>query len=434
MEAKGHSLVRPIHFIHPAQLEPIIGATAQKFSPAMEDKTKQAKEHYLSLGAESVYLHAMRVLMAAGRGKLLELSAGEENRLSMELADQILYHPISSESHLPNTEFSEAFIRRFHLHNQFRELDSSRGERMEGYVRLLNNPSHDLTDLLITLYTRIADMMTIHDPATATAASTKMPGVFPVHSSWEDVKVAWAEPMLKIYCPIADWGGQTVAYREMRDNAIRYLHPAEYEKTVAEVHTRIEALRNTSRIMHGVLNDMSQRLGMRVLVAQDYRTISTAFPHVGEDTVAVAIKPFKGVGGLLGKSLKTGLPVHKIHDWAGATIIASTQEQMYKVVSFLYNGAIHAAAKSCGVSDLFTNLPIDMAANPKPVTLYRSVHLDTVSADQNMTPLELIVRTVNMHRWADEGEASHDGYKGCPLTNGEKKRFMQRLAEISSQA
>lgn len=434
MEAKEHSLVRPIHLIHPAQLEPIIGATTPRLSPAMEDKSKQAKEHYVSLGAPSVYEHAMHVLMAAGRGKLLDLTAGENDKLSMELADQILYHPISSESHLPNMRFGEAFIRRFHLHNQFRELDSSRGERMEGYVRLLNDPSHDLTDLLITLYTRIADMMTIHDPATATAASTKMPGVFPVHSSWEDVKVAWAEPMLKIYCPIADWGGQTVAYREMRDNAIRYLHPDEYGKTVEEVRTRIEALRNTSRIMHGLLSDMSQRMGLRVLVAHDYRTISTAFPHVGEDTVAVALKPFKGVGGLLSKSMKTGFPISRIHDWAGATIITSTQDQMYKVVAFLYNGAIRAAAKSCGVPDLFVNAPTDMAAHPKPVTLYRSVHLDTVSADPNMTPVELIVRTVKMQRWADEGEASHDSYKGCPLKNGEKARFRQRLAEISSGA
>lgn len=426
--------VRSIHLLHPAQLEPIIGGNTPTLSPAMGQKAQKAKEHYQSLGAENVYLHALQVLLAAGRGKLLDLSAREGDRLSMELADQILYHTISSESHLPGAELSESFVRRFHIHNQLRQLDSTDGERMHEYVRILNNPAHDVTDLLMALYTRIADMMTIHDPATATAASTRMPGVFPVHSSWEDVKVAWAEPMLRIYCPIADWGGQTVAYREMRDNAIRYLHPDEYKSVVEEVKGHMGALRNTARILHCVLNDMSQRLGLKVLVGHDYQSISEIFPRVGEDTVAVAIKPFKGVGGLLNKHLKTGMPVENIHDWAGATVITSSEEQMYRVVSFLYGSAIRSAAGECGVSDLLTLAPTDYAANPKRVTLYRSVHLDTVSSDPNMVPLEIIARTVNMHMWADEGGASHDGYKGCPLTNGEKKRFMQRLAEISSVA
>jgi len=431
---KNQPWIRPVHMLHPVQLEPLITSRAQPLSPPMAAKVSKAREHYESLGAENVYLHAMHVLKAAGRGKLLDLSAGEGDRFSMALANQILYHPLSSDRHLPNTELGKSFIRRFHIHNQLRELDTAPGERMHEYVRILNDPAHDVTDLLIALYTRIADAMTIHDPATTTAASTRMPGVFPVHESWEDAKVAWAEPMLRIYCPIGDWGGQTAAYREMRDNAIRYLHPEEYARARGAVQERLGALRNTSYVLQKMLQDMSTRLDLRVLVASDYQTVSQAFPRLGDDTIAVAVKPFKGVGGLLNKHIKTGVPLDKIHDWAGATIITATQEQMYRVISFLYNGAIDAAAKACRVSELFTLPPTDYVANPKPVTRYRSVHVDTVSADPGMVPLEMIVRTVRMHEWADEGGASHDGYKNCPLVNGERRRFMQRLADITAQA
>ncbi len=35
-----------------------------------------------------------------------------------------------------------------------------------------------------------------------------------------------------------------------------------------------------------------------------------------------------------------------------------------------------------------------------------------------------------MHIKADEGTAGHDIYKLCPLQNGERLSFMQRLGEI----
>jgi (p)ppGpp synthase/HD superfamily hydrolase len=84
------------------------------------------------------------------------------------------------------------------------------------------------------------------------------------------------------------------------------------------------------------------------------------------------------------------------------------------------------------VKDLLTLPPVDYVSHPKPITLYQSIHLDTVSWDPNMVPLEIIVRTADMHMKADAGTAGHDVYKLCPLHNGERARFMQRLAEIQS--
>jgi (p)ppGpp synthase/HD superfamily hydrolase len=268
--------------------------------------------------------------------------------------------------------------------------------------------------------------------AASTAASMHMPGVFPVHESWDSVKSAWAEPMLNIYCPISDWGAQTLAYRAMRDNAIRYLYPREFAETSSLVESRIPALERTGAILGRLLELMSERLNMRILVAHHYSEVSQAFPELDSRTMAVSIRPFKGIGGLLNKSIKRGTPVGNVHDWSGFTAITDTESRMYDVVAFLRNEGIAAAAKELGISDLCTLEATDYARNPKPVTRYRSVHLDTVSRDPGMVPMEAIVRTAEMHREADEGTAGHDVYKLSPLRNGERKSLMQRLDEIVS--
>jgi len=426
----------PAHLLNGSRLETIVPAKPEgvdALSKEIQDMAGKAKAHYVALGAGEMYSHSVSVLLAALKGKLLMPSTNGADPFSKKLAELILYHPLESESHLPGASFSPGFESRFALNAKFKQLDSEKGERSAEYVKLLNDPSTDLTDLLIVLYTRIADMMTVHDPATIkAAASTNMPGVFPVHSNWNSVKDAWADPMLHIYCPIADWGGQTTAYREMRDNAIRYLYPKEFLGILAEVAKYMEALSNTTRILQDLLHRMSEKLNLKVLVAQDYNSVSKAFPKLDKDTVAVSIRPFKGVGGLLNKSIKRDIPVSKVHDWAGATVIADSQQRMYDVVAFLYEEGIAGAVREAGVKEFHTIAPKDYVVAPKPVTLYQSVHIDTVSVDPKMVPLELIVRTAEMHKKADEGTAGHDVYKFSPLRNGERSRFKQRLAEISA--
>lgn len=392
-----------------------------KFSPEVMEDVKRARSHYAALGAENVFYHAVCALKAAADGRL---------PLTKELRRQILYHSLKSESYLPTDVDIDVGI--FELQRRLNHLDSKEGERCSDYVNILNDPSNDPTHLLIALYTRIADMMTARDPRTAMASRIKMPGVFPVlRESWEAVLKNHADPMLKVYCPIADWGGQTYAYRQMRNNAMSYLHLRSFQKVAAEVQKRMGALENTNMFIFEVLKEMAAGLNLRLIVANDYRTVSKAFSEVGSRTIAVALKPFKGIGGLLNKSLKKDLPVGKIHDWAGSTMITATTEQMYDVVSFLYGKGIKSVAAAMGVPDVYIHKPKDYAANPKPTTKYQSVHEDVVSSQPDLLPCEFIVRTKEMHRWADEGGASHDSYKESPLKNGERMRFMQRLAEIN---
>lgn len=404
-----------------------------KFSPLLEENSKVVRAHMVKLGSDSVARHSAEVLRIAAFAKLINPQADEGDRFSLDVSRQIDIHSIESESYLPNIQLTDADLRRFELQRLLKKLDSSNSDRMKKYVELLNDPSIDLTDLVIALYTRIADMMAFHSKETVEAAKTKMPGVFPVHGDWEEVVRAWAEPMLKLYCPIADWGGQTEAYRFMRDNAMYYTYPQQFMEVVQTVIRKVESMARTHGILMNALEDMSKRLNIKVLVAYDYKTLSKHHGEVDKDTVLVSIRPFKGAGGLLNKSMDKGIPVEKVHDWGAATIITENEELMYKIVSYLYEGGIRSACRDAGIYELFTHEPKDYVKNPKPITLYRSIHLDTVSYDPGIVPFELIVRTLGMHVWADEGGAAHENYKGC-YVNGERYRLQQALQQITAAA
>ncbi len=427
IQPAGEALSPLIETIATARKEP-----AASLSPELALMVSQAREHYTALGSPSMFRHARDVLEAAVRGRLIMLSPEGLDPFSRKVVELILYHPIESDSYLPNAVLSRGFGERFALHLKLKHLDSAQGDRSADYVRLMNDPSVDRSDLLVALHVRIADMMTIQEQTTAKAARVRLPGVFPMHEDWDEVKTSWAEPMLRIYCPIADWGGMTTAYREMRDNAMFYMRPEEFVKVAAEAETRMDALANTNGIILTALHRMAEKFGIRVLLAYDLPTVSQALPMLDSGTVAVAIRPYKGAGGLLDKSTKKGIPVGRVHDWSGGTIITDTTERMYSLVDYLYTDGIPRSARSMGVSDLHTIAPKDYALSPKPVTLYQSVHLDTVTSDPNMVPMELIVRTLDMHIKADEGTAGHDVYKLSPLVNGERRRFLERLRQISA--
>jgi Region found in RelA / SpoT proteins len=406
------------------------------YSPQIQRRIAEAESHYKAMGAEKVFRHSLAVLKAAAEAKLIDPKADERDQLSMRVVEQILYHSFVSESYLPfSATFSRGFLEAFDIQRSLNALDGTPGERMDAYVRLLNNPSTDVTALLVALYTRIADMMTVHDQQTLEAAAqVKMPGVFHVRSNWSETTAAMADPMLRVYCPIADWGGHTYSYRQMRDNAMLYMHREYFGEVAQEARKYARSLAATNQLMMGVLQELSVSLGVSLVVAHDYRTISEAFGEVGDNTLAVAIKPFKGVGGLLHKMLQKGIPIQKVHDWTGLTVISSTADQMYSVVEYLYEKGVRSVSSAMGVRDLHICPPTDYAADPKPVTNYQSVHVDALSSGKDMLPAEFIVRTLDMHMKADEGAASHDRYKRSPLVNGERQRFMQRLAEMRAAA
>jgi len=404
-------------------------------SPMIERELSQAAEHYRKLGAETVFYHSKKVIAKAGEAKLVDLRADETDQFSLEMVRMLAYHPLVSESYLPpKAPLSEKFLTRFELHRRLKALDSTPEGGLHGHVKLLNDTRYDSADLLAAFYARMADMLVVDDPATIHAATTKMPGIFPIHHDWQEVKAAWADPMLRIYCTIADWGGLTDAYRGMRDNAMFYLHPGEFAKVAELFNKTREAAIRTNNVVRGIIQKMSERLNLRVIIAHDSRTASKAFDEIGPGTILIIVRDDKGPGGALHKLHSRGVSPDSIHDRVAFKVITATTEQAYDVVSFLYGEGIRSVTAEVGSPHVHIEDLKDYIANPKPVTLYRGLHVDTVISDKNLVNFEAIVSTLDMHKWADEGGASHEGYKKSPLVNGERARFNAALKRIESAA
>ncbi len=435
-----------------AQIETIMGSGKNGnvvFSPFIKAKINEAKRHFGKLGAGDVADHSVAVLMAAAKGKFFNPMAGETDEFSSLLAEQILYHSLDSDGHLPNNvKFSSRFPDTSSLQRTLKALDSMGGERMAAYMELLNDGSVDQTNLLIALYTRMADMMTMHDPATVRVASNvKVPGVFPVHGDWRKVQQRWAKPMLYVYCKYADWGGHTHAYRELRKNAMYYLYPQHYQMVAEHMRHRTEALRTTGKFMLGAIHNMAKRLKKRVLVAPNDKAVSLLFQYLDSDTMAVALGDFKDEGGQLAKALKKAenpndpaelmRRVEENHDWARFTVITHDTDLMYDSFDCFVGGGASSAARELGVSGLrMDDLQDFVGPNKKPVTEYESLHADAVSDDPRVVNTEAKFRTKGMHEKADEGTAAHDRYKdqdgGWRLENGERKRFKQVHPQIGA--
>jgi hypothetical protein len=354
------------------------------------------------------------------------------------MAKQIIIHSFDSESHLPNIGLDDGDLRVHVIQNRLKALDSRYCQGAHGHIRLLNDSSIDPTELFFAINTRIADAMTVHDPETADAATTRMPGIFPVHHDWAQVRTAWAESMLKIYMHYADSGGQTDAYRLMRDNAMYYLYPNEFAWVAEMFRKTAAAVLRTDHAILGIMNSMSERLGLRVLIARDNKTASRAFGEVGPDTVLVIIRGDKGPGGALNKYLKRGMPPAMIHDRKAFKVITDSEELAYKITSFLYGESIRKTASTCGSRDVYIHYPTDYIANPKPITGYQGLHVDTVISDGNLVSCESIICTLAHYLWADAGGASHAGYKAGDkdpkLVNGELKRFEQTRERVMRMA
>lgn len=412
------------------------------FSPLIEEDIKLAREHFGKLGAPEMGEHGLKVTLAAGEGRLLDLHAGETDIFSRKLTRRALFHSLISENYLPEYLYKDDdFVRWFRFHNRVRELESMGAAGLSEYIRLLNDPANDLTDVLFTLYARLADAMIIHDPATTAAAAktsgyakTIMSKIFPVYSQWDEAKVAFSASMLAILLPIADWGGQTDAYRKVRDNAMFYLYPNEYRELEEKFRRIHSAFINTHRAMWCMARDMSKRLNVNVLVAYDSKTAVKALEQAGPNTVVMIMRPFKGVGGLLKKQIERGQPAEHAHDKAAYKVITKSTEVLYRAMSYLYEEGIRRAARAYGSPDVFVYYPKDYVVDPKPITLYQAIHIDTVVSDGNLVNFEGQGCTLDMHKWADEGGASHDDYKGAPVKNGERRRLMAQLDSITSRS
>jgi len=201
-----------------------------------------------------------------------------------------------------------------------------------------------------------------------------------------------ARETLDIYAPLAHRLGIWELKWQLEDHAFRYLEPEKYHKIADMIATRRTQRKSFITHVIQILEREFDRVSLRAEISGRPKHIYSI--HQKMERYAAQGKHFDD-----------------IHDLLALRILVNTIPDCYNAV-----GIIHS---------LWHPLPgefDDYIANPKP-NGYQSLH--TAVMCMGATPLELQIRTRNIHHIAEYGMAAHWRYK-----EGEKRdiHFEERIA------
>ncbi len=207
-----------------------------------------------------------------------------------------------------------------------------------------------------------------------------------------------AKETLEIYAPLAHRLGMWKMKWQLEDLAFRYLEPQQYRQL-----SRLVARKRAER--EGFINEVSQ------IVSQELNEAGIEAKVFGRP------KHIYSIYQKMGRYAAQGKDFGDIHDLFALRVLVDSVSDCYKTL-----GAMHNFWRP--IIEEFN----DFIASPKD-NGYRSLH--TTVMCQGVTPLEIQIRTHDMHQIAEYGVAAHWRYK----EEGEAEAFFDHeiswLREIS---
>src|SRR5216110_1778380 len=263
------------------------------------------------------------------------------------------------------------------------EFQSAEDAQAENFRKMLLAMARDVRVILIKLADRLHNMRTLG--AVPPAKRSRI-----------------ARETMEIYAPIANRLGLNSLYHELQELAFSHLYPSRY-KVLAKA---TKAARGNRREMIG-------------------KTLDTVKKKLADSRLdAVVHGREKHVYSTYRKMTEKHLSFSEVHDIFGCRVIVKDEPTCY-----LAMGALHS---------LFKPIPgkfKDYIAIPK-ANGYQSIHTDLIGP--HGVPVEVQVRTEQMHRLAESGVASHWLYKDetDQLSDLQKQthRWLQSLLEIQNQS
>ncbi len=233
--------------------------------------------------------------------------------------------------------------------------------------------SQDLRVILLKLADRLHNMRTME--------------VMP-----EETRRKKAEETMEIYAPLAHRLGIWPVKTELEDLAFRYLNPQAYQEIVRGLKSRRPARERTLREVVQTLRKALQEFGVEAEIQQRV----------------------KGIYSTYSKMERRGQSLERIYDILAVRIIVSEIRDCYTALGVVHN--------------LWRPIPgqfNDYIATPKE-GIYRSLHTTVLYEGYKGTqPLEVQIRTWEMHREAEYGIAAHWRYKEGGRTD---RSFEEKLA------
>ena len=233
---------------------------------------------------------------------------------------------------------------------------TSEERQAETYRKMLLAMVDDIRVILVKLADRLHNMRTLqHLP--------------------DDRRVRIATETLDIYAPLAGRLGMSKIKNELEDLAFQYLEPATYQELVA----RVEAKRRAA-------TDFIEK--MKATVAEKLKAAGI------EATLEGRIKRLYSIHQ---KLRRQSIDLDQVYDFVALRILVNTIPDCYAALGVLHNQWRPVPGRIK-----------DFIAMPRP-NGYQSLHTSVIGEEGQ--PLEIQIRTRDMHRVAEEGIAAHWKYK-----------------------
>ena len=254
------------------------------------------------------------------------------------------------------------------------QFDSKEAQQAATIRKMLVAMASDWRVLLIKLADRLHNMRTL--------------AVMP---EWKQRRTA--QETFDVYAPLAHRLGVQQVKWQLEDLAFATLHPKRYAEIEQMVAARAP---QREEYLARVLISVRERLGSASLDAE------------------VTGRP-KHLWSIYEKMVVRGKEFDDIHDLVGIRVVVASEKDCWAAL-----GAIHAIWPP--VQGRFK----DYINTPK-FNLYQSLHTTVIGLDGK--PIEVQVRTHEMHRRAEYGIAAHWGYKEKDDASSDMA-WMQRIAEV----
>jgi GTP diphosphokinase / guanosine-3',5'-bis(diphosphate) 3'-diphosphatase len=253
---------------------------------------------------------------------------------------------------------------------------SSEERQAENFRKMLLAMVDDIRVILVKLADRLHNMRTLnHLP--------------------EDKRLAVAQETRDIYAPIANRLGMSKVKNELEELSFRYLEPQTYEA----LRSKVDARRRATEGLIGQLR--------ATIVA---KLNESAVPFIEIDG------RIKRLWSISQKLKKQRIELDQVYDFIALRIITNSVKDCYGAL-----GIIHQ-----------TWSPVpgrikDFIAMPRP-NGYQSLHTSVIS--EHGMPFEVQIRTLEMHRMAEEGVAAHWKYKEGRVGDHKDERYFQWMRQL----
>jgi GTP pyrophosphokinase len=261
-------------------------------------------------------------------------------------------------------------------------FSSSEERQAENFRKMLLAMVDDIRVILVKLADRLHNMRTLNHLA-------------------EEKRVKIAQETRDIYAPIANRLGMSKVKNELEELSFRYLEPQAFET----LRARVDAKR---RATEGLIGELKQTITAKLAEAQ------VPVVEIGGR--------IKRLWSISQKLKKQRIELEQVYDFIALRIITDSVKDCYGAL-----GIIHQ-----------TWSPVpgrikDFIAMPRP-NGYQSLHTSVIS--EHGMPFEVQIRTIEMHRMAEEGVAAHWKYKeGRAGTRRDDRYFlwMRQLLDMQQE-